>query len=143
MASRAIWLLLGLAAAKPKGVRLRARVSEIHVAGKLALGAEVGRSPHLFAWRSRVPDAGEGLFHPAAASKRLLCLQFLRLSNHFNVQYNGRFTIGDQELPMIYDTGSFEVPASLELDLWQVLVLSTKCRSCVKSLSMWLPCCFP
>lgn len=67
----------------------------------------------------------------------------MRLSNHFNVQYNGRFTIGDQELPMIYDTGSFEVPASLELDLWQVLVLSTKCRSCVKSLSMWLPCCFP
>lgn len=42
MASRAIWLLLGLAAAKPHGVRLRARVSEIHVAGKLALGAEVG-----------------------------------------------------------------------------------------------------
>ena len=67
----------------------------------------------------------------------------MRLSNHFNVQYSGRFTIGDQELPMIYDTGSFEVPASLELDLWQVLVLSTKCRSCVKSLSMWLACCFP
>lgn len=50
----------------------------------------------------------------------------IRLNNHFNVQYSGRFTIGDQELPMIYDTGSFEV-----------LVLSTKCTSCVKSLSMY------
>lgn len=50
----------------------------------------------------------------------------IQLSNHFNVQYSGRFTLGDQELPMIYDTGSFEV-----------LVLSTKCSSCVKTLSMY------
>lgn len=50
----------------------------------------------------------------------------IELSNHFNVQYSGRFTIGDQELPMIYDTGSFEV-----------LVLSTKCTNCVKTLSMY------
>ncbi|CAJ1430491.1 unnamed protein product, partial [Effrenium voratum] len=50
----------------------------------------------------------------------------IRLSNHYNVQYSGRFTIGEQELPMIFDTGSFEV-----------LVLSTKCTSCLKSLEMY------
>jgi len=48
------------------------------------------------------------------------------LKNHLNVQYSGVFTIGQQELPVIYDTGSFEV-----------LVLSTLCRSCQKSLEMF------
>ena len=57
MASRAIWLLLGLAAAKPKGVRLRARVSEIHVAGKLALGAEVS-GHHYRAFRMEIRSSG-------------------------------------------------------------------------------------
>lgn len=50
----------------------------------------------------------------------------VKLTNHLNVQYSGRFTIGSQELPMIYDTGSFEV-----------LVLSTLCSSCNKALEMY------
>eukprot|EP00933_Yihiella_yeosuensis_P081673 TRINITY_DN95336_c0_g1_i1.p1 TRINITY_DN95336_c0_g1~~TRINITY_DN95336_c0_g1_i1.p1 ORF type:complete len:431 (+),score=61.27 TRINITY_DN95336_c0_g1_i1:117-1409(+) len=33
----------------------------------------------------------------------------LRLTNHLNVQYSGDFTIGGQTVPVIYDTGSFEV----------------------------------
>lgn len=50
----------------------------------------------------------------------------VKFDNHFNVQYSGSFTIGEQELQMIYDTGSFEV-----------LVLSTLCRSCRRSLEMF------
>eukprot|EP00930_Biecheleria_cincta_P104015 TRINITY_DN96148_c0_g1_i1.p1 TRINITY_DN96148_c0_g1~~TRINITY_DN96148_c0_g1_i1.p1 ORF type:complete len:461 (-),score=88.99 TRINITY_DN96148_c0_g1_i1:54-1436(-) len=50
----------------------------------------------------------------------------LKLDNHLNVQYSGKFTIGEQELPVIYDTGSFEV-----------LVLSTLCTACQRSLQMY------
>mmetsp|Transcript_87393 Transcript_87393/g.154993 ORF Transcript_87393/g.154993 Transcript_87393/m.154993 type:complete len:465 (-) Transcript_87393:88-1482(-) len=50
----------------------------------------------------------------------------IELTNHLNVQYSGRFTIGDQELPVIYDTGSFEV-----------LVLSTLCSTCNRALQMY------
>merc|ERR1719305_2036575 len=43
----------------------------------------------------------------------------LRLSNFNNVQYSAPLTIGGQTLPVIYDTGSFEI-----------LVLSKLCPSC-------------
>mmetsp|Transcript_139154 Transcript_139154/g.242157 ORF Transcript_139154/g.242157 Transcript_139154/m.242157 type:complete len:450 (+) Transcript_139154:144-1493(+) len=43
----------------------------------------------------------------------------LQLNNYQNVQYSGAFTLGQQTLPVVYDTGSFEV-----------LVLSEKCYSC-------------
>merc|ERR1719265_2918339 len=43
----------------------------------------------------------------------------LKLENNNNVEYYGDFTIGNQTLPSIYDTGSFEV-----------LTLSTLCESC-------------
>lgn len=43
----------------------------------------------------------------------------VRLDNYENVQYTAPLTIGGQELPVIYDTGSFEV-----------LVLSDLCRRC-------------
>lgn len=44
----------------------------------------------------------------------------LRLDNYENVQYTAPLTVGGQELPVIYDTGSFEV-----------LVLSTLCTRCI------------
>lgn len=50
----------------------------------------------------------------------------LVLDSHFNVQYSGKFTIGGQSFPVIYDTGSFEV-----------LVLSTLCTQCLKTLAMY------
>lgn len=50
----------------------------------------------------------------------------LQLSNYENVQYSGAFTLGDQTLPVIYDTGSFEV-----------LVLSEKCYSCAAGLKKY------
>jgi len=43
----------------------------------------------------------------------------LRLDNFNSVQYSAPITIGGQTLPVIYDTGSFEI-----------LVLSTLCRTC-------------
>ena len=51
---------------------------------------------------------------------------------------------GEQELPVIYDTGSFEdgrcilqtVASVQNSSQLQVLVLSTKCNTCVKTLSM-------
>merc|ERR1719460_2313540 len=43
----------------------------------------------------------------------------LRLSNFNNVQYSAPLTIGGQTLPVIYDTGSFEI-----------LVLSKLCTTC-------------
>merc|ERR1719387_76308 len=44
----------------------------------------------------------------------------LTLDNFQNVQYSAPFTLGpDQTLPVIYDTGSFEI-----------LVLSSLCHSC-------------
>lgn len=43
----------------------------------------------------------------------------LKLKNNGNVEYFGDFTIGNQVLPAIYDTGSFEV-----------LTISTLCESC-------------
>jgi hypothetical protein len=50
----------------------------------------------------------------------------LKMKNHLNVQYSGEFTVGGQVLPVIYDTGSFEV-----------LVLSTRCNSCTESLQKY------
>jgi len=44
---------------------------------------------------------------------------WLKMSNYQNVQYFGEFTVGGQTLPVIYDTGSFEV-----------IVLSTLCKDC-------------
>merc|ERR1719199_391654 len=44
---------------------------------------------------------------------------YLRLDNHNNVQYSAPLSIGSQTLPVIYDTGSFEI-----------LVLSKLCKSC-------------
>eukprot|EP00450_Noctiluca_scintillans_P002111 CAMPEP_0194499624 /NCGR_PEP_ID=MMETSP0253-20130528/15877_1 /TAXON_ID=2966 /ORGANISM="Noctiluca scintillans" /LENGTH=221 /DNA_ID=CAMNT_0039341391 /DNA_START=72 /DNA_END=734 /DNA_ORIENTATION=- len=43
----------------------------------------------------------------------------MMLMNHENVQYTAPFVVGGQTLPVIYDTGSFEV-----------LVLSTLCHQC-------------
>lgn len=43
----------------------------------------------------------------------------LRLNNYKNIQYIGTFTVGGQELPVIYDTGSFEI-----------IVLSDLCKDC-------------
>jgi hypothetical protein len=48
------------------------------------------------------------------------------LDNYDNVQYSGTFTLGDQALPVIYDTGSFEI-----------IVLSTLCKKCGEGLSMY------
>jgi len=50
----------------------------------------------------------------------------LSLSNFNNVQYSGVFSLGGQSLPVIYDTGSFEV-----------LVLSTLCTSCAAGLAKY------
>jgi hypothetical protein len=50
----------------------------------------------------------------------------LKLNNHLNVQYSGDFTVGDQPLPVIYDTGSFEV-----------LVLSSLCADCSHDLKVY------
>mmetsp|Transcript_18111 Transcript_18111/g.42303 ORF Transcript_18111/g.42303 Transcript_18111/m.42303 type:complete len:461 (-) Transcript_18111:75-1457(-) len=43
----------------------------------------------------------------------------LTLTNHDNVQYTAPFSVGEQVLPVIYDTGSFEI-----------IVLSTLCTTC-------------
>jgi len=43
----------------------------------------------------------------------------LTLTNHDNVQYTAPFSVGQQVLPVIYDTGSFEI-----------IVLSTLCTTC-------------
>merc|ERR1719401_1207464 len=48
------------------------------------------------------------------------------LSNFNNVQYSGIFSLGGQSLPVVYDTGSFEI-----------LVLSTRCTSCASSLAKY------
>jgi gastricsin len=45
------------------------------------------------------------------------------LYNFQNVQYHGRFTLGDQSFPAIYDTGSFEI-----------LVLAESCSGCPHNL---------
>eukprot|EP00933_Yihiella_yeosuensis_P050714 TRINITY_DN48510_c0_g1_i1.p1 TRINITY_DN48510_c0_g1~~TRINITY_DN48510_c0_g1_i1.p1 ORF type:complete len:443 (+),score=99.41 TRINITY_DN48510_c0_g1_i1:106-1434(+) len=50
----------------------------------------------------------------------------LRLKNHLNVQYSGDFTVGGQPVPVIYDTGSFEV-----------LVLSKLCSDYSASLKVY------
>eukprot|EP00747_Dinoflagellata_sp_TGD_P167414 gnl/TRDRNA2_/TRDRNA2_191812_c0_seq1.p1 gnl/TRDRNA2_/TRDRNA2_191812_c0~~gnl/TRDRNA2_/TRDRNA2_191812_c0_seq1.p1 ORF type:complete len:451 (+),score=72.95 gnl/TRDRNA2_/TRDRNA2_191812_c0_seq1:102-1454(+) len=50
----------------------------------------------------------------------------IKLDNHENVQYTAPFTLGDQTLPVIYDTGSFEV-----------LVLSAECKTCSSTLEMY------
>jgi len=48
------------------------------------------------------------------------------LSNFNNVQYSGIFSLGGQSLPVVYDTGSFEI-----------LVLSTLCTSCAEGLAKY------
>jgi hypothetical protein len=48
------------------------------------------------------------------------------LSNYNNVQYSGPLTLGGQTLPVVYDTGSFEI-----------LVLSTLCTSCAPELAKY------
>merc|ERR1719359_585085 len=52
----------------------------------------------------------------------------LQMVNFQNVQYFGDFTIGGQALPVIYDTGSFEI-----------IVLSTMCKKCEKGPTMYDP----
>lgn len=47
----------------------------------------------------------------------------LKLTNSYNVQYYGPFSVGEQTLPVIYDTGSFDV-----------VMLSNLCESCVNIL---------
>eukprot|EP00933_Yihiella_yeosuensis_P060472 TRINITY_DN63233_c0_g1_i1.p1 TRINITY_DN63233_c0_g1~~TRINITY_DN63233_c0_g1_i1.p1 ORF type:complete len:439 (-),score=76.52 TRINITY_DN63233_c0_g1_i1:70-1386(-) len=47
----------------------------------------------------------------------------VKLQNRANVQYSGDFTFGTESIPVVYDTGSFEV-----------LVLSEDCQKCSKSL---------
>lgn len=46
----------------------------------------------------------------------------LRLDNFDGVQYSAAFSLGEQTLPVIYDTGSFEI-----------IVLSTLCASCSRA----------
>lgn len=62
--------------------------------------------------------------------KRNVALQLqdyvLQLQNFENVQYSGAFTLGTQMMPVVYDTGSFEV-----------LVLSTKCYTCSANLKKY------
>eukprot|EP00927_Polykrikos_kofoidii_P059940 TRINITY_DN55029_c0_g1_i1.p1 TRINITY_DN55029_c0_g1~~TRINITY_DN55029_c0_g1_i1.p1 ORF type:complete len:457 (-),score=54.84 TRINITY_DN55029_c0_g1_i1:125-1495(-) len=50
----------------------------------------------------------------------------MELRNWNNVQYTGPISIGGQILPVIYDTGSFEV-----------IVLSTLCQHCTKELTAY------
>jgi len=50
----------------------------------------------------------------------------MKLVNFQNVQYFGTFTAGNQELPVIYDTGSFEV-----------ILLSTLCTDCEAGPAMY------
>lgn len=60
-----------------------------------------------------------GLVLRASKANESYHLYTLQLNNFQNVQYSGSFSVGGQELPVIYDTGSFEV-----------LVLSTRCAKC-------------
>jgi len=46
----------------------------------------------------------------------------MRLTNHNSVQYSADLVLGHQTLPVIYDTGSFEI-----------IVLSTLCKTCRSS----------
>jgi hypothetical protein len=48
------------------------------------------------------------------------------LNNYNNVQYSAPFTVGGQELPVIYDTGSFDI-----------IVLSTLCSECAQIHSVY------
>merc|ERR1740130_124425 len=50
----------------------------------------------------------------------------VHLDNYMNVQYSGPLTIGGQQMPVIYDTGSFEI-----------LVMSTLCDSCAAGLAKY------
>jgi hypothetical protein len=50
----------------------------------------------------------------------------LELSNFKNVQYSAPISLGGQTLPAIYDTGSFEI-----------IVLSTLCRTCAQNHVMY------
>lgn len=52
----------------------------------------------------------------------------LKMVNFQNVQYFGDFTVGGQSLPVIYDTGSFEI-----------IVLSTLCKKCAQGPAMYNP----
>lgn len=50
----------------------------------------------------------------------------IRLTNHNSVQYVADLSLGHQTLPVIYDTGSFEI-----------IVLSTLCKTCTRSSSIY------
>lgn len=52
----------------------------------------------------------------------------LQLENFQNVQYFGQFTAGGQTMPVIYDTGSFEI-----------IVLSTRCKKCQSAVHIYNP----
>eukprot|EP00439_Symbiodinium_sp_Y106_P030862 s1077_g3.t1 len=104
---------------------MRATVSTMHMSKKVAVGADSEDRV------SQSAEASDGMINAfaekgdaenlVALSKRADANKQELLDNHLNVQYSG-----EQELPVIYDTGSFEV-----------LVLSTKCNTCVKTLSMY------
>mmetsp|Transcript_77163 Transcript_77163/g.214583 ORF Transcript_77163/g.214583 Transcript_77163/m.214583 type:complete len:467 (-) Transcript_77163:162-1562(-) len=68
---------------------------------------------HSFAHQKEVASAHARLHDPTAQRYRQ------RLSNYQDMQYSATMTVGGQELEGILDTGSFEL-----------LVFSTKCRSC-------------
>ncbi|CAE7415728.1 PGA [Symbiodinium pilosum] len=113
---------------------LQSTVSAVHLSKRVSIGADSEDADGMvnaFAEEGKAEKAQK----TAALSKSETEKQefvtpsreySIQLDNHLNVQYSGRFTIGEQELPVIYDTGSFEV-----------LVLSTKCNTCVKTLSMY------
>lgn len=108
------------------------QVSAVHISQKLSLGADKDVR-HVDTKDTKDAKIGFNSSMTANSSEDSV-QQFqtpskdvtVNMNNHLNVQYSGLFTIGQQELPMIYDTGSFEV-----------LVLSTMCRSCRKSLEMY------
>lgn len=57
--------------------------------------------------------------HVRRASIQRHAAYSVELSNYFNIQYYGPFSFGGQTLPVIYDTGSFEI-----------VVLSNLCGEC-------------
>jgi len=72
-------------------------------------------------------QVGAALLRHASQLKRTAQADYqLELSNFNNVQYSGIFSLGGQSLPVVYDTGSFEI-----------LVLSTLCTSCAQGLAKY------
>eukprot|EP00933_Yihiella_yeosuensis_P021000 TRINITY_DN1672_c0_g1_i1.p1 TRINITY_DN1672_c0_g1~~TRINITY_DN1672_c0_g1_i1.p1 ORF type:complete len:454 (-),score=86.63 TRINITY_DN1672_c0_g1_i1:154-1515(-) len=67
-----------------------------------------------------------GSFHVATNNEAADGMRSIDLNNYNNVQYSGPFSMGGQSIPVIYDTGSFEV-----------IALSTECHECPKQLTMY------